>query len=50
MSKEDRKRGIERVTFEAPIEMMKVIRSRANDDGLSMADIIRILLRKGLAQ
>lgn len=45
----DAKRGIERVTFEAPIEMMKVIRSRADTLGLSMADIIRMLLKKGLA-
>lgn len=45
----DISRGIERVTFEAPIDLMRVIRQRAEADGLSMADIVRMLLRKGLA-
>ena len=49
MKKEDKKRGIERVIFEAPIEMMKVIRARAELDGLSMADILRMVICKGLA-
>jgi hypothetical protein len=48
MKKEDKKRGIERVTFEAPIELMKVIRARAQSEGLSMADILRMVIRKGL--
>jgi hypothetical protein len=48
MKKSDKKRGIERVTFEAPIELMKVIRARADTEGLSMADILRLVIRKGL--
>jgi hypothetical protein len=44
-----KKKEHERLTFDAPRDMAKAIRSKATADGVSMADIIRLLLRKGLA-
>lgn len=42
-------RGIERITVELPLDLMQTIRARASIEGVSLGDIVRILLRKGLA-
>lgn len=44
-----KKKDTERLTFDAPKDMAKEIRTRADKQGLSMADILRMVIRKGLA-
>jgi Ribbon-helix-helix protein, copG family len=43
-----KKTATERLTFDAPKDMAQVIRYKAAQEGVSMADVIRAAIKKGL--